>query len=126
MRRQRLAEGRDGGREDLRWLVAQPAVNGADLGRLNHSRLQPAAGGDVQIEVEFVEPRRRPAGFGEKLGYAPRIGEGEHSGAFGTAFGRGGRWRATAFIGTCIHGFSSSCRQHANDIRAPVLAARRM
>jgi len=31
MRRQRLAEGLDGGREDLRRLVAQPAINGADL-----------------------------------------------------------------------------------------------
>ena len=126
MRRQRLAEGRDGGREDLRWLVAQPAVNGADLGRLNHSRFQPAAGGDVQIEVEFVEPRRRPAGFGENLGTRRGSAKANIPGAFGTAFGRGGRWRATAFIGTCIHGFSSSCRQHANDIRAPVLAARRM
>ena len=36
--------------------LAQPAVNGADLGRLNHRLLQTAAGGDVQIEVELVEP----------------------------------------------------------------------
>src|SRR5262249_4157791 len=33
-------------------------------------------------------------------------------GAFGAAFGRGGRWRETAFIGTSIHGFSASARQH--------------
>jgi hypothetical protein len=83
------------------------------------------ARGDVQIEVEFVEPRRPPAGFGENLEYAPRSAKANIPGAFGTGFGRGGGWRATAFSGTCIQRFSSSCRQHTNAIRAPVLAARR-
>jgi hypothetical protein len=64
-------------RSYLRRLVAQPAVNGADLGRLNQSLLQPAAGGDVEIEVELVEPRRCPTGCGENLRDALRIGEGE-------------------------------------------------
>ena len=40
-------------------------------------------------------------------------------GAFGIGFGRGGKWRETAFIGTSIHGFSASRRQHTNLIRAP-------
>src|SRR5262249_31475336 len=47
-------------------------------------------------------------------------------GAFGTAFGRGGRGRATAVIGTSIHGFSASVRQHTSAIRASGAALRRM
>lgn len=70
MRRQRLAKGCDGGFNDLRRLAAQPAVDGADLGRLSHGLLQPAACGDVEIEVEPVEPGRRPARRGEHLGDA--------------------------------------------------------
>ena len=69
-----------GGCNDLCWLAAQLAVNGVDLGRLNHSLLQSAARSDVQIEVRLVEPRRRPAGRGEDLEDTLRIGEGEHSG----------------------------------------------
>jgi hypothetical protein len=61
MCRERLANRRDGGCNHLRRLAAQPAIDGADLGRLNHSLLQPAAGSDVEIEVEAVDPRRRPA-----------------------------------------------------------------
>jgi len=59
MRRRLLADDLDGGCNDLCWLAAQLAVNGVDLGRLNHSLLQSAARSDVQIEVRLVEPRRR-------------------------------------------------------------------
>src|SRR5258707_15661428 len=58
MCRERLANRRDGGCNDLRRLAAQPAIDGADLGRLNHSLLQPAAGSNVEIEVERSEERR--------------------------------------------------------------------
>jgi hypothetical protein len=54
--RQRFAEGGDGGRDDLCRLVTQPNIHGADLGRLNHSLLQPAAG--CQIKVTETGPRR--------------------------------------------------------------------
>jgi len=47
-------------------------------------------------------------------------------GACGADFGRGGRWHATAFIGTSIHGFSASGRQQTIAMRALALAARRM
>jgi ABC transporter substrate binding protein len=73
--------GGNGGRDDFRWLVAQPTVHGADLGRLNHSLLQPPAGGDIKVHVEFLEARRRPAGRGEHLGHVVSIGKGEHSGS---------------------------------------------
>src|SRR5579864_7622367 len=53
--RERLIEGANGGRDDFCWLVAQPTVHGADLGRLNHSLLQPPAGSDIKVHVEFFE-----------------------------------------------------------------------
>jgi hypothetical protein len=46
--------------------------------------------------------------------------------AFGTGFGRGGRCRATAVIGTSIHGFSANVRQHTSAMRAEGAAPRRM
>src|SRR5262245_48026839 len=79
MRRQRLAEGCDGGGDDLLGLAAQPTVDGADLSRLSHSLLQPAAGTNVEIEVELVDLWWRPASGGENFAYVLRIGEGEHS-----------------------------------------------
>src|SRR5215472_3229221 len=47
-------------------------------------------------------------------------------GAFGTGFGRGGRCLATAVIGTSIHGFSASVRQHTIAMRASGVAAPRI
>jgi len=47
--RQRFAEGGDGGRDDLCRLVTQPAIHGADLGRLKHSLPQPAVGCQLKL-----------------------------------------------------------------------------
>src|SRR5262245_36507734 len=47
-------------------------------------------------------------------------------GAFGTGFGRGGRCRAAVVIGTSIHGFPASVRQHTSAMRAYGAAARRI
>src|SRR5262249_33333334 len=47
-------------------------------------------------------------------------------GAFGNGFGRGGRCRAAAVIGTSIHGFSANERQHTSAMRASGAAARRI
>jgi hypothetical protein len=47
-------------------------------------------------------------------------------GAFGTGFGRGGKCCAPAVIGTSIHGFSASARQHTSAMRAFGAALRRI